>query len=90
MKIIRKICKTAYYIAKKKPFVDGPLDFNRRFRKVDQKVGGKNGYRWKASGHGFHLRSKKKRPPPGPVALTTTFVKVNAIFETIFERKQSF
>ena len=56
MKIIRKICKTAHYIAKKESFVDGPLEFNRRFRKVDQKVGGKNGYCWKASGHGFHLR----------------------------------
>ena len=33
LKIIRKICKTAYYIAKKKPFVDGPLDFNRNFER---------------------------------------------------------
>ena len=38
----------------------------------------------------FSSEVKKKRPPPGPVALTTTFVKVNAIFETIFERKRSF
>ena len=61
LKIIRKICKTAHYIAKKEPFVDGPLDFNRRFRKVDQKLRQKNGYCWKANGCGFHLRSKKSK-----------------------------
>ena len=90
MKIIRKICKTAHYIAKKEPFVDGPLDFNRQLLKVDQKGAGKKWVSLESQWTWFSSEVKKKLPPPGPVAVTTTFLKVNAIFETIFERKQSF